>query len=122
MDSRIDPLTGDYDRTRIGDYDRTRIGDLSNAIYLRIMVPRGSYWADPTFGRRIRSRMKDVERNKILVDQDTREALQPLLDKKRADKIDIATEWNHDGRLYLAVEVYQHGQVVGVFKDYVKVD
>jgi phage gp46-like protein len=114
MDSRIDPLTGDY--------DRTRCIDLSNAIYLRVMVPRGSYWADPTFGRRLRSRLKDVERNKVLIIQDTKEALQPLLDDKRADRIDVSAEWNHDGRLYLAAEVYQHGRIVGAFKDYVQVD
>lgn len=114
MDSRIDPLTGDY--------DRTRCTDLSNAIYLRVTVPRGSYWADPLFGRRQRLRLKDLERNKILIIQDVREALKPLLDDKRADRIDVNAEWNHDGRLYLAVEVYQHGQIVGIFQDYVKVD
>jgi len=113
MDSRIDPLTGDY--------DGTRINDLSNAIYLRVTVPLGSYWADPSFGRRQRPRMKDLERYKLLVVGDVKEALQPLLDDKRADRIDVVAEWNHDGRLYLAAEVYQHGAVVGAFKDYVKV-
>jgi phage gp46-like protein len=113
MDSRINPLTGDYDRTRTGNLD--------NAIYLRVTVPLGSYWADPKLGRRRRPPMKDLERHKNLFVRDVKDALQPLLDDKRADRIDAFAEWNHDGRLYLAVEVYQHGRKVGVFKNYVKV-
>lgn len=115
MDSRIDPATGDY--------DRTRIDDLSNAIYLRITVPLGSYWADPTLGSKLYllRRAKDVERNKTLAIQYTREALQPLIDDKRADRIDVDAVWNHDGRMQLVSEVYQHGRLIGAFKNYVKV-
>lgn len=115
MDSRIDPQTGDY--------DGTQINDLSNAIYLRITTPLGSYALDPTLGSKLHllRRTKDLERNKRLAIQYTQEALQPLIDDRRADRIDVVCEWNHDGRLYLAAEVYQHGRRVGVFNDYVKV-
>lgn len=115
MDSRINPATGDY--------DRTRIADLSNAIYLRITVPLGSYWADKTLGSKLYllARTKDVERNKLLAVQYAKEALQPLLTDKRADQIDIEAVWNHDGRMQLLGEVYQHGQVVAAFNHYVKV-
>lgn len=115
MDSRIDPATGDY--------DRSRIADLSNAVYLRIMIPLGSYWADPTLGSKLYllRRAKDIERNKTLAIQYTREALQPLIDDKRADRIDIQAVWNHDGRLQLVGEVYQSGLQVAVFAHYVKV-
>ncbi|OFJ46391.1 hypothetical protein BA896_021790 [Janthinobacterium lividum] len=115
MDSRIDPATGDY--------DRSRVADLSNAVYLRIMVPLGSYWADPTLGSKLYllRRMKDIERNKLLAVQYTREALQPLLDDKRADRIDVDAVWSHDGRLQLVGEVYQSGKQIAAFAHYVKV-
>jgi phage gp46-like protein len=113
MDARINPLTGDY--------DGGRIADLSNAVYLRITVPRGSYWADPEFGMRQRTRLKDLERNKNLLIQDAREALQPLLDSGRADRIDVDAVWAHDGRLQLVGEVYQSGVSVATFSRYIKV-
>lgn len=115
MDSRIDPTTGDY--------DRTRINDLSNAVYLRITVPLGSYWGDPKLGSRLHllNRAKDVERNRTLAVQYTKEALQPLIDSGRADRIDVDAVWNHDGRLQLVGSVYQGGVVVSAFDHYVKV-
>lgn len=115
MDSRIDPATGDY--------DRTRISDLSNAVYLRITVPLGSYWADKTLGSKLHllRRMKDLERNKTLAIQYTREALQPLLDDKRADRIDVDATWAHDGRLELTGAVHQAGRTATTFQHYVKV-
>ena len=115
MDSRLDPATGDY--------DRTRIADLGNAAYLRLMVPLGSYWADPTLGSKLHllRRLKDVERNRALAIQYTREALQPLIDTRRADRIDVDAVWSHDGRLELSGAIYQAGVAVATFKNYVKV-
>lgn len=115
MDFRIDPATGDY--------DRTTIADLSNAVYLRIMVPLGSYWADPALGSKLYllRRAKDLARNARLAVQYTREALQPLLDDKRADRIDVDSTWAHDGRLQLFGQVYQGGAKVASFSHYVQV-
>jgi len=115
MDSRIDPLTGGY--------DGTRIADLSNAIYLRITTPLGTYWADKSLGSRfyLLKRSKDVQRNTKLAIQYGEEALQPLIDSKRADQIVVNAEWNHDGRLYVFGEVYQLGQLLTVFGHFVKV-
>ena len=115
MDSRLDPATGDY--------DRTRIADLGNAAYLRLMVPLGSYWADPTLGSKLHllRRAKDVARNQALAIQYTREALQPLIADKRADRIDIDAVWAHDGRLQLLVRVLQAGIEVATFAHYIKV-
>jgi phage gp46-like protein len=114
MDRRINPLSGDYDG---------RVDDLSNAIYLRISVPLGSYWADPSLGSKLHrlSRLKDVERNKKLAVQWAKEALQPLIEDKRADHIDVDAVWAHDGRLQLLGSVYQHGQLVTAFDHYVRV-
>ena len=115
MDSRLDPLTADY--------DRTRIADLSNAIYLRITTPLGSYWADPTLGSKfyLFKRAKDVERNKTLALQYAQEALQPLIASKRADKIVVEVEWQHDGRLLIFGEVYQYDVLLTAFNHFVKV-
>jgi phage gp46-like protein len=115
MDSRLDPATGDY--------DRTRIADLSNAAYLRITVPLGSYWGDPTLGSKLYllRRAKDIERNRSLAIQYTREALQPLIADKRADRIDVDATWAHDGRLELFGAIYQAGRAVATFQHYVKV-
>jgi phage gp46-like protein len=115
MDSRLDPATGDY--------DRTRISDLSNAAYVRLSVPLGTYWADPELGSKLHllRRMKDVERNRMLAIQYTREALQPLIDTQRADRVDVAATWSHDGRLELAGAIYQAGLAVATFQHYIKV-
>lgn len=115
MDSHIDPVTGDY--------DRTRISDLSNAVYLRIMVPLGSYWADPSLGSKLHllRRMKDLARNQALAIQYTREALQPLLADGRADRVNVDAVWGHDGRLELLGQVYQAGIEVAAFSHYVQV-
>lgn len=115
MDSHLDPLTGDY--------SRTSISDLSNAVYLRVTVPLGSYWADRSLGSKLHllRRNKDLERNKVLAIQYTREALQPLIDDKRADHIDINAIWNHDGRLSLLVDVWRAGILAISFTHYVKV-
>lgn len=115
MDFHLDPATGDY--------DHTRIATLGNAVYLRLTVPLGSYWADKTLGSKLHllRRMKDVERNKTLAIQYTRDALQPLIDTKRAERVDVDAVWNHDGRLELAGTIYQAGGAVATFQHYVKV-
>jgi Mu-like prophage protein gp46 len=99
-DRALDPSTRDY--------DGTEIDHLGNAIYLRIMTPRGSWWADPTLGSRLYelAREKDVERVRVLAQQYAQQALQPLLDAGRADAIEIVAQ-RQQGRLALAVDVTQ---------------
>lgn len=54
MDTWIDPATGDY--------AGARISRLENAVYLRLMTPLGSWWADTSLGSRLHelAREKDV--------------------------------------------------------------
>ena len=115
MDSHINPVTGDY--------DHTFIGDLSNAVYLRITVPLGSYWADPTLGSKLYTLVgsKDVARNRSLAIQYATNALQPLIDSKRADSLTIDAVMNGVGRLCVFGKVYQSGVLVAQFSNYVKV-
>lgn len=98
MQPRIDPLSADY--------DGSRIGDLSNAVYLRLMTPRGSYWADPEFGSRLHllHREKDLARVALQAEHYAREALQPLLDTARATAVRVSAE-RVAGRMRLGVEV-----------------
>ena len=102
MDAEIDPHTHDL--------TGRRITTLANAVYLRIVVPLGSWFGDRTLGSRLHElkREKDVARVAILAKQYTEQALQPLLDDGRAKSVNVATE-RRSGRLWLIVEVLDAG-------------
>lgn len=101
MERALNPSTGDYS----GEV----IDHLGNAVYLRLMTPLGSYWADKTLGSRLHelSREKDVERVRVLARQYSEQALQPLIDVGRADAIDVVAIRQQPGRLALGIEVSQ---------------
>jgi phage gp46-like protein len=101
MERALNPLTGDYS----GEV----IDHLGNAVYLRLMTPLGSYWADKTLGSRLHelARAKDVERVRVLAKQYSEQALQPLIDDGRADTIEVVAVRQQPGRLALGIEVAQ---------------
>lgn len=101
MERALDPSTGDY--------DGTTIDHLGNAVYLRLMTPLGSWWADPALGSRLHelAREKDVERIRVLARQYSEQALQPLIEDGRADAIDVIAVRQQPGRLALGIEVAQ---------------
>lgn len=84
MDAFISPHTRDY--------DGTQVTSLENAAYLRLTTPLGSLWHDKTFGSRLHllSREKDVARVRQLGEAYVREALQPILDDRRALALQVA--------------------------------
>jgi phage gp46-like protein len=86
MDSFINPVTGDY--------DGQRINHLANAIYLRLMTPLGSWWADPKLGSRLHelTREKNLSRIYLLAKQYAEVALQPLIESNRASEIEVTAE------------------------------
>lgn len=98
-DMRLDPL--------LGDYDGERINDLGNAVYLRLMTPLGSWWADPRLGSRLHElvREKDVPRIRKLAVQYAEQALAPLVDDGRAASVLVSAQQPHDGRCLLLVQV-----------------
>lgn len=102
MQPEIDTATGDY----TGD----RISGLANAVFLRLMTPRGSYWGIAEFGSRLHelAREKDVARVALLAEQYARDALQPLIDDGRAAAVDVAAA-RSGGRLTLHVVVRDAG-------------
>lgn len=109
-DALISPVTADYVLTN-GTPARDPAGGLGNAVYLRLMTPLGSYWADATLGSRLHEiqREKDLARVEILARQYAQLALAPLLADGRARSIDIATERTKlsagGSRLNLLIEV-----------------
>lgn len=110
MDAWINPVTGDY-RLANGGAQRDPADGLANAVYLRLMTPLGSYWADAALGSRLHElqRAKDLPRVELLARQYAAQALQPILDDGRATAIDISTERikaaDATGRLSLLIEV-----------------
>lgn len=110
MDAWVNPVTGDY-RLANGGAQRDPADGLANAVYLRLMTPLGSYWADATLGSRLHElqRAKDLPRVELLARQYAAQALQPILDDGRATAIDISTERikaaDATGRLSLLIEV-----------------
>lgn len=99
MDREINPLTRDY--------TLNTVDTLQNAVYIRLTTPKGSWWADRELGSLLHliNREKDLERVALLAQQYAEEALQPLLDDKRAKSIIVETEQPKDGSLTLKISV-----------------
>lgn len=81
MQLAINPTTGSYS----GD----RIDHLGNAVWLRIMTPRGSWWADPTLGSLLplMGREKALPNITGVAEGYAADALRPLLDSGRAASV-----------------------------------
>lgn len=120
-DAYIDPITGAY-VSAAGDLDRDPADGLANAVYLRVMTPLGSWWADVTLGSRLHElqREKDVPRVQRLARQYIEQALQPLLDDGRVSSITLATQ-HQPGRLAVRVELLDAANVTRTFDFHVKV-
>lgn len=97
--------------TTTGDYTGTRTTSLANAVYLRLMVPLGSYWANPLLGSKLHllRREKDVSRVYRLAKQYAEEALSPLTsaDDGRAKSITVETSSLRTGWMLLLITVIQ---------------
>lgn len=94
-----------------GDYTGQVLDHLGNAVYLRLMTPLGSWWADPLLGSRLHElqREKDLARVRKLAVQYSEAALKPLLIDGRALKIRVTAQGGKDasggGRCLLNIEV-----------------
>lgn len=93
--------------TSSGDYTGGSINTLQNAVYIRLMTPLGSWWADKTVGSQLHllQREKDVERVALLAQQYAEEALRPIVESGRASSIGVTTEQPYNGWLQLNVRV-----------------
>lgn len=126
MDAWVDPATRDY-RYEAGAFVRDPARGLANAVYLRLMTPLATWWADPALGSRLHelTREKDVARVELLARQYSEQALQPILADGRARSIEVATERVKDntlgGRLQLSITVIDAGGRLFTFVHPVKV-
>lgn len=120
-DAWIDPTTADYVGTG-GALQRDPADGLANAVYLRVMTPLGTWWADPTLGSRLHelAREKDVPRVERLARMYLQQALQPLLDDGRVRTIETTAE-RVPGRLNVRVELVDAQQQSRTFDMHVKV-
>ncbi|WP_321883606.1 phage GP46 family protein [Burkholderia cepacia] len=115
MDALLNPTTGDY--------TGTRTQSLANAVYLRLQTPLGSYWSDPNLGSRLHElqREKDTPRVRRLAIQYAEQALQPLIDDRRATQITVDTTDYQPGWMALLIAVMDSTGSVQHFKHPVKV-
>ncbi len=114
MDTWINPATGAYEEgtgVLLGSLLRDPADGLTNALYLRLMTPLGSWFGDVTLGSRLHElvREKDLARVERLAAQYASQALQPVINDGRAQSINVRTQRSKDdaggGRLALAIEV-----------------
>lgn len=122
MDAFIDPVLRDYVVVN-GVPQRDPAAGLSNAAYLRLSTPLGTYWADPSLGSRLHElqREKDLARVAVLAKQYAEQALAPLVSDGRASAVDVSTERPGGGWLYLLIEVTASNGESLTFKYPVKV-
>lgn len=117
MDKLLDPTTGDY--------AGTSTSTLANAVYLRLSIPLGSWWAQPDVGSKLHllRREKDVTRVHKLARQYAEEALLPLTEAAdaRARSIAVETFQEEPGWLLLLITVIQADGITVPFKHPVRV-
>lgn len=104
MDALIDVVAGDYIWVD-GAAKHDPAGGIGNAVFLRLMTPLGSYWADVTLGSRLHElqREKDLSRVGLLAKQYAEMALAPIVADGRVLSVKVAASQPHDGRLHLKV-------------------
>lgn len=98
MDALLNPATGDY-------LSNESAQGIENEVYVRLVTPLGSYWAEPALGSRLHElrRQKDLPRIAVLAKQYAEQALQPILDAHRARRINVAASLARRGRLRLNI-------------------
>ncbi|MGQ7818833.1 phage GP46 family protein [Metapseudomonas furukawaii] len=115
MDAALDPTTQDL--------TGQRTDTLANAVYLRLCIPLGSWWADPKLGSRLHelARSKDRQRVGVLAQQYAEDALAPLTAEGRAQSVTVSREQRGDGRLLLYIQVLEAGGRLTTFQHPVRV-
>lgn len=104
MDALLNPYTADY----VAD---ASVQSLENELYIRLVTPLGSYFANPALGSRLHElrRQKHVPRIAVLARQYAEQALQPTLDAQRARRITVTVSSVRTGWLKLHIEALDAG-------------
>ena len=98
MDALLNPHTGGYVLNQSAR-------SIENELYIRLVTPLGSYWADRTLGSRLHElrRQKHTVRIEVLAKQYAEQALQPVLKANRAQSITVTAAAPQRGWLKLTV-------------------
>lgn len=120
--SYLNPQTGDTILEN-GTAKKDPRGGLANAVYMRLLTPLGSWWADTTLGSRLHElqREKDVPRVMLLAKQYTVEALTSLVSSQRVKAVECDVFKPTNGRLELHAIITTHDDVVISFKKFIQV-
>ncbi|MBI5598661.1 MAG: phage GP46 family protein [Deltaproteobacteria bacterium] len=108
----IDPYTKDYTVSK-GQYALTT--DIRNNIYLSLTIRRGSWPFNPEFGSRLYllEREKSVDRVAKKAKEYCDEALKWIIDKDRAESIEVTTELDKaNSRLKCLIEAKSNGETI----------
>ena len=99
MDALLNPQTGGYVVNQSAQ-------SIENELYIRLVTPLGSYWADRTLGSRLHElrRQKHLKRIEVLAKQYAEQALQPVIQSKRAQCIQVTASAPQHGWLKLHIE------------------
>lgn len=119
-DYKIDPYTQDYEISG-GQFALTE--DIGNNIYLSLMVQRGSWPFAPGFGSRLHLLMREkaIDRMERVAKEYCDEALRWLMDKGRAERIDVVTALDKENmRMKCLIEASQKGREI-TYEHFVRV-
>ena len=99
MDALLNPQTGGYVVNQSAQ-------GIENEVYVRLVTPLGSYWAEPALGSRLHElrRQKHLKRIEVLAKQYAEQALQPVIQSKRAQSIQVTASAPQHGWLKLHIE------------------
>ena len=99
MDALLNPQTGGYVVNQSAQ-------SIENELYIRLVTPLDSYWADRTLGSRLHElrRQKHLKRIEVLAKQYAEQALQPVIQSKRAQSIQVTASAPQHGWLKLHIE------------------
>lgn len=104
MDALLNPATGDYQPGQSAQ-------GLENEVYIRLLTPLGSYWAQPELGSRLHElrRQKHLKRIEVLARQYAEQALKPVTDGGRARSITVTAAFVRKGSLKLHIDALDAG-------------
>lgn len=119
-DYKINPDTQDYEMTA-GQFVLTE--DVMNNIYLSLKIRKGSWPFAPEFGSRLYllQREKAVGRMERVAREYCNEALKWIIDKGRAERIEVTTELDRGNmRMKCLIEATQKGTKI-LYEHFVEV-
>lgn len=96
-DLKLDPITLDFVRNTSGGWERTEHGD--TAVINQLTCHWNAWWADPDVGSRIFDRDLFTSDPAVLIAEETRRALQLLVDEELIADLEVAAVEVRTGRV-----------------------